>query len=83
MFIITLFNQATGQREELGRFDTIDDLSRAYPVSVDGSDLALWGRQPDEWEVVVFRLCNDVTHKEITPDPRVFLEDLAHPVSYV
>lgn len=83
MLIIVLFNQATGEREELGRFDTIDDLSRSFPISTDGSDLALWGHDPREWDVVVFRLCSDGTQKEVTQDPRVYLEDLAHPVNYM
>ena len=81
-FNISVSNSNEERHEELGTFDTIEELSNAFPVSINGSDLALNGLNAEEWEVIVSRLPGDGTRKEIS-DPRIFIEDLASPVDYL
>lgn len=80
---IVLFNSFTKESVDLGVFSTIDDLSTTFPVSLNGNDLALYGRNADEWEVSFFRLSEIDERQELPYDPRKFLEDLANPIDFL
>jgi hypothetical protein len=83
LYSIVLFSSFTGEKVELGSFDEIEELSTTFPISINGNDLALYGRNASEWDVAFFRLLSDGTRQELVHDPRVFLEDLACPINFL